>query len=147
MCPSDSYITADWSQSKPLFPSTFSEGTLKYNRLIGWYVFLCQAFDSQIRIAFTGPLGSLSNGGGGKNGWTVKPIMTVPEFRRSNGSFSYAAKAHPELAPGQGNSSTLIFSYNTNIGPGINALVNQTWAYHPTFVQVDIGRNVTTQKN
>ena len=132
---------ADGRRAVALFASPFSEGTLKYNALIGWHVFLCQAFDAQIRVAYTGPLGQLSNGGvleGEGAGWAVVPVMTVPLVRRSGGAFSYAAKAHPELALDDGNASQLIFSYNTNVGPGVNALVNNTWAYHPTFVQVDI---------
>ena len=126
---------SDGRRAKPLFSSPFTEGTLKYNSLVGWHVFLCQAFDAQVRIAYTGPHGQISNGGGN---WTVMPIYEVPEFRRSNGSFSYAAKAHPEMAVGQGNGSQLIFSYNTNIGPGLDSLVKNTWAYHPTFVQLNI---------
>ena len=51
------------------------------------------------------------------------------------------AKAHPELAMGHGNGSQLVFSYNTNVGPGVDALINNTWAYHPTFIQVDIHEN------
>ena len=65
-------------------------------------------------------------------------VYEIPLRDRANGTFSYAAKAHPELV-GSGNARRLIFSYNTNAGPGLSALVNKTWAYHPSFVQVDLG--------
>ena len=103
--------------------------------------------------------------------WSVIEVYEIPLRDRSNGTFSYAAKSHPELAgeektQGEGakggggettfsrnraksssnsNSSTgssMIFSYNTNAGPGLQALVNRLWAYHPTFVQVDIDEDV-----
>ena len=114
--------------------------------------------------------------------WNVIEVYEIPLRDRSNGTFSYAAKSHPELAgdektQGEGakggggettfsrhrakstsssNSSTgsstgsstsstgssMIFTYNTNAGPGLQALVNRLWAYHPTFVQVDIDEDV-----
>ena len=103
--------------------------------------------------------------------WNVIEVYEIPLRDRSNGTFSYAAKSHPELAGGANEgggtkfssnraksnssnsastgsgigstgSSSLIFSYNTNAGPGLQALVNRLWAYHPTFVQVDIDEDV-----
>ena len=110
--------------------------------------------------------------------WNVIEVYEIPLRDRSNGTFSYAAKSHPELAgeektqgegakggggettfsrtrakstsssnssTGSSNSSTgssMIFTYNTNAGPGLQALVNRLWAYHPTFVQVDIDEDV-----
>ncbi len=132
--------------AQPLFDSSFTEGTLKYHEAVGWHVFLCQAYDAHVRLAFGGPGGALSSGGVSPNaspsssssrGWNVVSVYEVPLFRRSNGTFSYAAKAHPEFA---NSSRSMIFSYNTNAGPGLEALVDKTWAYHPTFVEVDISQ-------
>jgi len=119
----------DVNQSSMLFQSPFSEGTLKYNEHIGWYVFLCQAYDAYVTLAYTGPETSL------EGPWILKHIYEIPERNRINGSFSYAAKSHPEMAA---SGKQLIFTYNTNVGPGRDALVNRTWAYHPFFVQVDL---------
>ena len=92
--------------------------------------------------------------------WNVIEVYEIPLRDRSNGTFSYAAKSHPELAGDGGGgtkfssnraksnsntgsgTSSMIFSYNTNAGPGLQALVNRLWAYHPTFVQVDIDEDV-----
>ena len=105
--------------------------------------------------------------------WNVIEVYEIPLRDRSNGTFSYAAKSHPEFAgdekqgsgakggggtkfssnrakstssnnntTGSSGTSSMIFSYNTNAGPGLQALVNRLWAYHPTFVQVDIDEDV-----
>jgi hypothetical protein len=127
--------TRDIDHSSSLFASPFTEGTLKHHPRIGWYVFLCQAYDAFVRLAYTGP------GVGVEGPWTVTSVYEIPLRDRSNGTFSYAAKSHPEMvatSSGAQDSRQLIFSFNTNAGPGLSALVNRTWAYHPSFVQVNI---------
>ena len=119
-----------------LFDSPFTEGTLKYSPELGWYVFLCQAYDSEVRLAFSSARSLASPG----DQWIVTSVYTIPLKRRSNGTFSYAAKSHPQLV-GENTSPGIerfVFSYNTNAGPGLEALVNKTWVYHPTFVEIEL---------
>ena len=130
--------SSDISKISSLFEHTFTEGTLKYNNILGWHVFLCQAYDSYIHVAYT-------NSPSIEGPWKImKNVYEIPIRDRSNGTFSYAAKSHPELVNGgNGNGSRFIVSYNTNAGPGLNALINRTWAYHPNFIEID----VVTQEN
>ena len=117
----------------------------------------------QVRMAYTTMTSQQQIGIEGP--WNVIEVYEIPLRDRSNGTFSYAAKSHPELAGDGGGgtkfssnrakstssnnntgsstgTSSMIFSYNTNAGPGLQALVNRLWAYHPTFVQVDIDEDV-----
>ena len=83
--PNNGIWSSNASDSTVLFTNLFTEGTLKYNHYIGWYIILCQAYDSFVRLAYTG------SGTNIEGPWNMVNLYEIPIIDRTNGTFSYAA--------------------------------------------------------
>ena len=117
---------------KMLFPSSFTEGVLTFNEYKNaWYIMLCQSLGPHVNLTMSQSSSIYSN-------WTMRTVYEIPAAYSniSGGVVSYAAKQHPEFAPGK-NDRYVVFSFNTNMLT-LSPLSKRVDIYTPRFVQVDL---------